>query len=376
VATLADVTAALDALYPPALAEPWDAVGLVCGDPSSTVSKVLLAVDPTPEVAAEAVAGGFDLLVTHHPLYLGGTTTVAATDPKGRVVQDLVRAGSALFVAHTNADRAKDGVNDALAALFDLRDTVPLEPVPTQLDKLVVFVPVADADKLREALTAAGAGRLGEYDGCTWSTDGEGTFRPLPGARPAIGTVGELERVPETRLETVVPRALRRTVLEALHATHPYETPAYDVLPLADLPSGVGLGRVGDLPEPVTFRELVEIAAHVLPVTSWGVRGAGDPDAVVRRLAVCGGSGDSAIGSAVRSGAQAYLTSDLKHHRTSERPEGLGLIDAAHWATEQPWLATAAAALARVLGGGTAVEAVVSRIRTDPWTTAARSPHA
>jgi dinuclear metal center YbgI/SA1388 family protein len=372
VATLADVVAALDQLYPPALAEPWDAVGLVCGDPAAPVDKVLLAVDPTPEVAAEAVAGGYDLLVTHHPLYLGGTTSVAATDPKGRVVQDLVRAGSALFVAHTNADRATDGVNDALAALFDLRDTTPLEPVPTQLDKLVVFVPVADAEKLRAALNDAGAGRLGDYDGCTWSTDGEGTFRPLPGASPAIGTVGELERVPETRIETVVPRASRRTVLEALHATHPYETPAYDVIPLADLPSGVGLGRVGDLPQPVTFRELVEVAARVLPATSWGVRGAGDPDAVVRRLAVCGGSGDSAIGAAVRAGAQAYLTSDLKHHRTSERPEGLGLVDAAHWATEQPWLARAATALARVVG----VETAVSTIRTDPWTTSARSPHA
>lgn len=372
VVTLADVTAALDGLYPPSLAEPWDAVGLVCGDPASSVTRVLFAVDPTPEVAAEAVAGGFDLLVTHHPLYLGGTTTVAATDPKGRVVQDLVRAGSALFVAHTNADRAREGVNDALAALFDLRDTAPLEPVPQQLDKLVVFVPIADAEKLRQALCEAGAGRLGDYDRCTWSTTGEGTFRPLPGAQPAIGAVGELERVAEVRIETVVPRAARRTVLEALHATHPYETPAYDVIPLVDLPSGVGLGRVGDLAEPVTFAELVEIAAHVLPSTSWGVRGAGDPDAVVRRLAVCGGSGDGAIGAAVAAGAQAYLTSDLKHHRTSERPMGLGLIDAAHWATEQPWLSTAAAALTRVVG----VETVVSTIRTDPWTTAARSPHA
>ena len=116
--TLGDVTAALDALYPPELAEPWDAVGLVCGDPSAPVRRVLLAVDPTPEVAAEAVAGGYDLLLTHHPLYLGGTTTVAGTDPKGRVVHDLVRAGSALFVAHTNADRAAGGVSDALAALF------------------------------------------------------------------------------------------------------------------------------------------------------------------------------------------------------------------------------------------------------------------
>ena len=370
--TLADVTAALDALYPPALAEPWDAVGLVCGDPTAPVRRVLLAVDPTPEVAAEAVAGGFDVLLVHHPLYLGGTTSVAATDPKGRVVQQLVGAGCALFVAHTNADRAVGGVSDALAALFGLRNTTPLEPVPTRLDKLVVFVPVEHAEKVREALCEAGAGRLGDYDGCTWSTTGEGTFRPLPGAHPAVGEVGRLERVAEARIETVVPRAARRTVLAALHATHSYETPAYDVIELADLPGDTGLGRVGDLPEPMSLTALVERAAAVLPVTTWGVRGAGDPRALVSRLAVCGGSGDDAIGAAAASGAQAYLTSDLKHHRVSERPEGLALVDAAHWATEQPWLATAAAALARVVG----VETVVSELRTDPWTTATRSPHA
>jgi dinuclear metal center YbgI/SA1388 family protein len=372
VPSLADVVAQLDELYPPSLAESWDAVGLVCGDPGAAVGRVLFAVDPTVAVAWEAVAGGYDLLVTHHPLYLGGTTSVAATDPRGRVVHELLTHGCGLFVAHTNADRARPGVNDALAALFDLRDPVPVEPVPERLDKLVVFVPVADAELVREALAEAGAGRLGDYDSCSWSTDGEGTFRPLPGAAPAIGTVGSLARVPEVRLEVVVPRASRRTVLEVLHATHPYETPAYDVVELADLPSGVGLGRVGDLPQPMPFGALVERAAAVLPATAWGVRGAGDLDRLVSRLAVCGGSGSEAMGSAAASGAQAYLTSDLKHHGAIDRPEGLSLIDAAHWATEWPWLPTAATALTRVGG----VETTVSTLRTDPWTTATRSPDA
>jgi len=372
VSTVADVTAALDALYPPALAEGWDAVGLVCGDPAAPVRKVLFAVDPVLAVADEAVAGGYDLLVTHHPLFLGGTTSVAASDPRGAVVHRLVSNGCALFVAHTNADRARLGVNDALAEVFGLRDTQPIEPVPTQLDKLVVFVPHEHAEKLRDVLGAAGAGRIGDYDSCAWSTSGEGTFRPLPGADPAIGSVGALERVPEVRLETVLPRALRRTVLAALLEAHPYETPAYDLLPLADLPSGLGLGRVGDLPSPVSFAELVETAARVLPPTAWGVRAAGERAAQVSRLAVCGGSGDGLMGLAAAAGAQAYLTSDLKHHRTQDRPAGLGVIDAAHWATEQPWLATAAAEVTRVTG----VETAVSTIRTDPWTTAARSTDA
>ncbi|MCW2601740.1 MAG: hypothetical protein JWM02_3569 [Frankiales bacterium] len=369
-ARLSDVTAALDVLFPPALAESWDAIGLVCGDPDAAVSRVLFAVDPVQPVVDEALAGGYDLLVTHHPLYLHGTTSVAAHDPKGRVVHALVRGGCGLFVAHTNADQALGGVNDALASLFDLQDVTPLEPVPEQLDKLVVFVPVADADRVRLAVTAAGAGQIGSYDSCTWSTTGIGTFRPLAGATPAIGRVGTFEEVEEVRLETVMPRRIRRTVLAALFAAHPYETPAYDVIPLADLPSGVGHGRVGQLPSPVTLGALVDLAAAVLPPTVWGVRGSGDPNLQVRRLAVCGGAGDSALQSAAASGAQAYLTADLRHHRASEAPEGLALLDAAHWATEWPWLSSAAGALTRVVG----VDTTVSTLNTDPWTTASRSP--
>jgi dinuclear metal center YbgI/SA1388 family protein len=374
-ARLADVTAALDELYPPSLAEPWDAVGLVCGDPDERVQRVLLAVDPVEAVVREALAGSYDLLVTHHPLYLRGTTSVAADDPKGRVVHALVRGGCGLFVAHTNADRARPGVSDALAELFGLQDTVPLEPAPEQLDKLVVFVPVEDLERVRAALATAGAGRLGSYDACSWSTTGTGRFRPLAGSTPAVGQVGALEEVQESRLETVLSRRLRGPVLEALRQAHPYETPAYDLLPMVDLPSGAGLGRVGQLPAPLTVEQLLARAAAVLPPTAWGVRASGDPSRVVRRLAVCGGAGDSALGSAAASGADAFLTADLRHHPASEAPEGLVLLDAAHWATEWPWLASAAAALTRVVGVAT-LSTTVSATCTDPWTTASRSTKA
>jgi dinuclear metal center YbgI/SA1388 family protein len=370
-ARLADVTAALDVLYPPALAEPWDAVGLVCGDPEAAVTRVLFAIDPVQPVVDEALAGSFDLLVTHHPLYLRGTTSVAADDPKGRVVHALVRRGCGLFVAHTNADKAVGGVNDALASLLGLQDAVPLVPESAQLDKLVAFVPLPDLEKVRDALLAAGAGRLGDYDSCTWSTEGTGTFRPLPGAHPAIGSVGSFEQVAEARLETVMARADRRTVLSALHAAHPYEVPAYDVIALADPPAGTGSGRVGDI-APVALRDLVDRVATLLPATAWGVRAGGDPDQLVRRMAVCGGAGDDFLGAARASGADVYLTSDLRHHPASEAPEGLALIDAAHWATEWPWLSSAADALARVVG----VQTAVSTLCTDPWTTASRSPSA
>ncbi|MEX2290261.1 MAG: Nif3-like dinuclear metal center hexameric protein [Mycobacteriales bacterium] len=370
---LADVLDVLEGFYPAAHAEPWDAVGLVCGDPAAPIRRVLLAVDPVEAVVQEVVQGGFDLLLTHHPLYLRGTTSVAATDPKGRVVHRLVSAGAALHVAHTNADVADPGVSDALAALFDLQDLRPLEPAAGEpLDKLVVFVPVSDADRLLDALAAAGAGSVGNYDRCAWSTSGTGTFRPLPGAAPSVGEVGRVERVAEARLEVVLPRAGRGRVLRALVDTHPYEQPAYDLLELATVAGSRGLGRVGELPSPVPLGVLTERAAQVLPATAWGVRAAGDPAQPVTTLAVCGGSGDGLLGAAARSGADAFLTADLRHHPASESPEGLALLDAAHWATEWPWLADAA----RRLAAATTVETVVSTLVTDPWTYSARSPTA
>lgn len=369
VSSLRDVVSALDALYPPAWAESWDAVGLVCGDPDEPVGRVLLAVDPVEAVVDQAVEGGYDLLLTHHPLFLRGTTSVAATTAKGRVVHRLVRAGCGLVVAHTNADVADPGVSDALAAAVGLREVRPLQPQPADpLDKLVVFVPDDDAERLLDALADAGAGRVGDYERCAWTSGGTGTFRPLPGAQPAVGRVGQVERVAEARLEMVLPRASRAAVVRALLTAHPYEQPAYDVVELADVPGRRGLGRVGELPAPTPLGALVEQVAAALPRTAAGVRAAGDPAGVVTTLAVCGGSGDSLLGAAARSGAQAYLTADLRHHPASEAPEGLALLDAAHWATEWPWLADAADRLR----AATRVETTVSALVTDPWTTAAR----
>ncbi|RZU31194.1 Nif3-like dinuclear metal center hexameric protein [Blastococcus saxobsidens] len=270
---LGKVLAALDARYDPALAEGWDAVGLVCGDRDEPVRKVLFAVDPTAAVVDEVVETGADLLVTHHPLFLTGVHGVPADDPKGRLVHRLVRAGAALFVAHTNADRAPGhGVNDALAAALGLVDAVPLEPHPAD------------------------------------------------------------------------PRA--------------------------------GLGRVGRLLGEMTLRAFAAHVAAALPGTAGGVRAAGDPDRVLRTVAVCGGSGGSLLGAAAAAGADVLLTSDLKHHPVSEALEipGPALCDVAHFASEWPWLPIAAEALRQDLSGQ--VEVAVSTRRTDPWTCRADGPAA
>ncbi|MGY5884711.1 Nif3-like dinuclear metal center hexameric protein [Modestobacter lacusdianchii] len=367
---LGEVIAALESRYDPALAEDWDAVGLVCGDPEEPVRSVVFAVDPTAEVVDEAIAAGVDLLVTHHPLLLTPVHGVPASDPKGRLVHRMVRAGMAHFVAHTNADRAADhGVNDALAAALDLVDTRPLESVPApDTDTLVVFVPVGVTDELVDALSAAGAGVIGDYTRCVWQTTGTGTFIPGEEAHPTIGREGHVERVPEVRLEMVVPRARRAGVLRALRDLHPYEDPGYAFFENSATPSRAGLGRVGELARPVTLREFAERVATTLPTTPGGVRIAGDPERVVRTVAVCGGSGSSLLAAATSAGADVFLTSDLKHHTVSEAMEGPGpaLCDVAHFASEHPWLACAAELLHRDLGGR--VEVTVSARPTDPWT--------
>lgn len=371
-ASLAEIIGLLGHRYDPGWAESWDAVGLVCGDPAAAVERVHFAIDPVEQVAQQAIAARAQLLVTHHPLYLGGTTSVAATSAKGRLIHRLIGSGVALYVAHTNADVAKPGVNDALAATLGLRDTDPLSPLPHgSLDKIVTFVPVDDAEAVLDALAVAGAGTIGDYTRCAYLGDGTGTFTPGVTSSPAIGEPGRVEHVIETRIETIAPRRLRAQVLRALVAAHPYEEPAYDVTELAAVPSGLGLGRIGELASPTTLGAFTAAVAATLPATSWGVRGAGDPDRPVRRVAVCGGSGGSLAETASRLGADVLVTSDLKHHSTSEAIAdlGIGLIDAAHWATEAPWLDDAAAMLrSDVAAAGTTVETTVSPIVTDPWT--------
>lgn len=371
--TLADLVTVLEQAYPPELAEDWDAVGLVCGDPADEVRHVLLAVDATEAVVDEALRTGAQALVVHHPLLLRGVTGVGADTPKGVLLHRLVRGGCALFTAHTNADRADPGVSDALAAALGLRVLGPLEPEQLHWDKVFTTVPVgAAAERVRAALFAAGAGTLGEYAEAAFTVTGRGQFRPGPGAHPAIGTPGTLEHVEEEQVQVLAPRALRRAVVAALLAAHPYEEPAYDVLELASRPGPRGLGRVGELETPESLRAFTSRVATGLPSTAWGVRAAGDPDAPVRTVAVCGGSGDSLLGAATRLGVDAFVTADLRHHPADEhlRAGGPALVDVAHWASELPWCTQAAGVVTAALGG--TVAARVSSRRTDPWTLGAR----
>jgi dinuclear metal center YbgI/SA1388 family protein len=364
---LGAVIEALDAAYPPGLAQSWDSVGLVCGDPDDALSSVTIAVDATAAVIDAVPDGG--LLLAHHPLLLRGVDTVAADTPKGALIHRLIRSGRSLFTAHTNADSASPGVSDALAHALGLTVEAVLEPTPArqELDKWVIFVPPENADALRAAIFAAGAGRIGDYSHCGWSVTGTGQFLPEDGATPAIGSVGAVEQVVEDRIEVVASIRVRHQVLAAMREAHPYEEPAFDVVALEPLPSNAGLGRIGSLPHPEPLSEFVSRVKTALPQTSWGVRAAGVSDAIVSRVAVCGGAGDSLLGAAAAADVQAYVTADLRHHPADEhrRASDVALIDVAHWASEFPWCEQAADALRSAFGAALTVD--VCRIRTDPW---------
>ena len=368
--TLRQVRRTLDQAWPPGLAASWDTgIGLTCGDPDASVDTVLLAVDVDDVTVDEAVRSGAQLLLTHHPLLFRAVQSVAADTPKGRLLHRMIAAGVAHVAAHTNADKAVEGVNVGLARALGLQDHRPLVPdAPPTFDKVVTFVPTDHTQALIGALAAAGAGTIGDYAEAAFVGTGTGQFRPLPGANPTIGQVGTTEFVPEDRVEMVLPRSARTAVLRALLATHPYEEPAFDLLELA--PTGradTGSARIGTLPEPLSLREFAQLAADHLPATVTGARWAGDGDRTVRTVAVCGGSGFSYAGQAAAAGADVYLTSDVSHHEAAEfvaEPGNPALVEVSHWAAEWTWLPLAAQVLQTA---HPELRVIVSTLRTDPW---------
>ncbi|MFY9915417.1 MAG: Nif3-like dinuclear metal center hexameric protein [Nocardioidaceae bacterium] len=376
--TVAQLVDVIERRYPTAGAAEGDAIGLVVGDPAATVERVLFAVDPVRAVVDEAISQRAQALVVHHPLLYRAVQSVAADTPKGRVIHDLIQHGVALYVAHTNADSPRHGVSESMALALGLSELSPLHADPSDpLDKLVTFVPVADAQQVIDALARIGAGHVGDYDRCAFLTAGEGTFRPGTHANPTIGSVGRIEVVAETRIEMVLVRSLRRDVVAALRAVHPYEEPAFDVVELAPWPGASGDGRIGRLDAPRTLRAFAAQVAAALPATTVGARVSGDLDRQVETVAVLGGSGDFRLDDARHAGVDVYVTSDLRHHPASEFREhdGPALIDVPHWAAEWTWLPVAE----QVLGADLAAQSLdvtttVSRICTDPWNHRAARP--
>jgi dinuclear metal center YbgI/SA1388 family protein len=334
-AIVSNVLAALERIAPAYLAMPGDHIGLQVGDPEAQVSRAVISLDRSLSAVRAAREKGAQLLISHHPLIWEPLERLVPEDHAAATAMECVKSGIAFIAAHTNWDAAQGGVNDALAAKLGLVEVVPFGSAPDRrVYKLVVFCPTKDAHALLDALSAAGAGHIGLYERCAFMSDGLGNFRPLAGASPAVGSVGSVEDVPETRLETVVPADVKDAVVAALRAAHPYEEPAFDIYAVEGV-AGPPLGRLGRLAAPVpcdAFPGYVEKALGTR-VLAWP----GGRSEAVSKVAVVGGSGDDLWKDAARAGTDVLVTGEVKQHVALEATEsGFALVAAGHYATEQP----------------------------------------
>ncbi len=366
-ARIHDLLGLLHGAYPAALAEDWDNVGLQVGDPSAVVERVLVCLDPSDAALQAAAEQGAQALLCHHPLLFRPLRTLTPRDETGRLVWRAVREGVAVLSAHTNLDRGRDGLNDWLAQRLELKGAVPLGAGESDLLKLVVFVPTGYEEQMAEALFAGGAGQVGAYDHCAFRATGVGSFRPGAGTEPFIGTQGLTERVKEIRLETILTRGVQQRVVERMRKAHPYEEVAYDLIPLANRRTEVGLGRIGRLASTLPLGEFAARVRELLGAEH--VRLVGDPKRSVQKVAVCGGSGASLLAEAVRQGADVLVTGDVKYHEARQaEAQGVGLIDAGHFHSEQLMVTGLAARLRQAAAQrGLAIEFLEMSGEQDPF---------
>jgi len=347
---VADLLCLLERLAPTSLAQPGDNCGLLVGDAEAPVQRILVALELTEPVFREALLGGYDCILTHHPLLYAPVRSLVESRPKERLLRWLVAGGMTLIACHTNLDAASGGLADIAGEALGLEGMRPLEPATAGWYKLVGFIPEDSVETVAAAVFGAGAGGIGEYEGCAFASQGTGWFTAGPGSHPTVGEVSRPERVPEVRWETVVPRARVGAVLRAFVEAHPYEEPAFDLYPLEDVLPRVGLGRVGVLPEPVSVAVLAETVTNVFGVG--GVTWSGKSWRLVQRVGVLPGSGRGSIDNAARQ-CEALVTGDLTYHDAEKAEEsGLALVNVPHgeleWWAFKRWSEVLAEATAEV----------------------------
>jgi dinuclear metal center YbgI/SA1388 family protein len=333
--TVATVVAYLKGLAPPALAASWDNVGLLLGDEAAPVRRILTCLTVTPDSAAEAVEAGAQLIVSHHPILFRAVQRLTAADPEGKMLLSLARAGIAVYSPHTAFDNTPGGINDLLAQRLGLTDVAPLRRrTAAPQCKLVVFVPDADLQRVSDAVFAAGAGHIGQYSQCSFRLPGTGTFFGSDATNPTVGQKGRREEVNEWRLEVICPEASVSEIIAALRRAHSYEEPAFDVYPLKAMPSGAGEGRTGQLPRPLPLRELAQAVKTALGAQA--VPAAGDPAKPIERVALACGAAGEYLADAVRVGAGAFLTGEMRFHDLlAAQAQGVGVLLPGHYATER-----------------------------------------
>lgn len=330
------VTEYLNSRFLPFYQESYDNSGFLIGDPAAELKGILITLDVTPDAVDEAISGGFNLIVSHHPLIFNGLKRITTESETGRMISLLLQNQIAVYAAHTNLDNLDWGVNGILANKLGLNDCRILRPTGGALRKLVTYVPTEHAETLRQALFAAGAGGIGQYDECSYNSDGYGTFRAGQNATPYCGEVGKLHCEPETRIEVIYEKRIERKLIQRLIDNHPYEEPAYDCLPLDNSFVKIGAGMVGNLSSPLPISDFLETvkATLGLPVIRTSQFNH-NSKSTIKTVAICGGSGSFLIGDAKSAGADIYMTGDLKYHDFQQSEGKIILADIGHYESEQ-----------------------------------------
>jgi len=364
---LQQVTNLINDLAPKHLAYDWDNIGLQLGDYNQDVGRVLVTLDVTDEVIEEAISSDVDLIIAHHPVIFKGISNIRFNTPLGKMIQKAIKHDIAFYVAHTNYDIAQGGLNDLLAKKLGLVDTEILKVTQAEgLKKVVVFVPKESVSKVKEAMAKAGAGWIGNYSDCFFEQKGTGSFRPLAGTSPYTGTKGELSEVTEYRLETIVQSKILNRVINKMIKAHPYEEVAYDIYPVDNRGEAFGIGRVGYLKESTSLKEYIQVVKQTLDIASLKV--VGEDNTEIKKVAICSGSGADFIKTASFKGADLLVTGDVKYHDAQlVLEEGLTLIDAGHYETEQIMRdAVVSYLIEEVNKNNLDVEILKSQINTNP----------
>lgn len=328
-----DFTSALEEIAPLNYAEGFDNVGLLVGDYNDEVTKVLVCLDTTPEVVDEAIKEGANLIISFHPIVFSGLKKLNGKTYVERAVIKAIKYGINIYATHTALDNSFDGVNRGIVNQLGLINAKVLIPKNDILKQLVTYVPTEASEKLKLALYEAGAGKIGNYDSCGFLVEGKGNFRPLEGANPTIGKVGDLEEVAETRIEIIVPQHCEGKILNALFANHPYEEVAYSLINLVNKNQYIGLGMIGELESEMDEKSFITYLKDKMNTPI--VRHSRLLDKPIKKIAVLGGSGAFAIKNALAAGADAYITSDLKYHEFFSAEDQIVLMDVGHYESEQ-----------------------------------------
>jgi len=328
-----DITNIIESFAPLALQESYDNAGLLIGNSSMEVNGVLLCLDVTEEVIDEAISLKTNLIISHHPLIFDGLKKITGQNAEQRCVIKAIKNDIAIYTAHTNIDNVLEGVNGKIADKIGLINRRILQPKKGALLKLATFVPKLHVQRVREAIFEVGGGAIGNYDACSFNVEGYGSFRPNSNAHPFVGELNKVHYEDEVKIEVIFPYFIQEQVVNAMIKAHPYEEPAYDLIPLNNSHKEVGAGILGELAEPEDEREFLDRLKMVFNISV--IRHTKFLGNKIKKIAICGGAGSFLLSDAIIAGADIFISADFKYHEFFKAENKILIADPGHFETEQ-----------------------------------------